>query len=147
MMMLLLLGKKYQTQICNKMAVRTKQPQEVNSQLQINEIVYFEIDPYNWGATTVNSENGETPVYQFTMYEYTIDSNGNRKPIMTIPILYKTATYDGMFGTIGSVELKNSFDDLIISEIDRVNKIPFSPNRVQNIRYWDLTASDLEKVV
>jgi len=129
------------------MAVRTKQPQKVNDQLKISEIVYFEIEPLYWGATTVNSENGETPVYQFTMYEYTIDSMGNRKPIMTIPIWYKTATYDAMFGTIGSVELKASFDDLIISEIDRINKIPFSPNRIQNIRYWDLTASDLEKVI
>jgi hypothetical protein len=129
------------------MAVRTKQPQEINSQLGINETVYFEIDPLYWGATVINTENGDTPVYQFTMYEYTIDSNGNRKPIITIPIYYKTATYDSMFGSFGSIELKDSFDDLIISEIDRVNQIPFSPNRVQNIRYWNLTASDLEKVV
>ena len=129
------------------MAVRTKQPQEISAQMQISDIVYFEIDPNDWGATTVNSESGEVNVYRFMMYEYSLDENGNRKPILSVPILYKTATYDAMFGTIGSVALKQQFDDLIIVEIDRVNKIPFSPNRIQNIRYWNLTATDLEKAV
>jgi hypothetical protein len=129
------------------MAVRTKEQQEINSQLGIFGVVYFELDPNDWGATTVNSENGEVNVYRFVMNEYTIDENGNRKSLFTFPILYKTATYDAMFGTIGSVALKQQFDDLIITEIDRVNKIPFSQNRIQNIRYWNLTATDLEKVV
>lgn len=129
------------------MAVRTKEPQRVNDQLKIDAIVYFELDPNDWGATTVNSENGEVNVYRFSMHEYSLDENGNKRTILSIPILYKTETYDALFGTIGSVALKQQFDDLIIAEIDRVNKIPFNPNRIQNIRYWDLTASDLEKVV
>lgn len=130
------------------MAVRTKQEQEINSQLGIFGIVYFELDPNNWGATTVNSENGDVNVYRFIMHEYMLDENGNRKNIVpSFPILYKASTYETLFGTIGPIELKAQFDDLIIAEIDRVNKIPFSPNRIQNIRYWDLTANDLEKVV
>lgn len=129
------------------MAVRTKQPQEISAQMQISDIVYFEIDPNDWGATVVNSENGEVNVYRFMMSEYSLDENGNRKPILSIPILYKTATYEALFGTIGPIDLKAQFDDLVIAEIDRVNQIPFSPNRIQNIRYWNLAASDLEKVV
>ncbi len=129
------------------MAVRTKQEQEINSQLGIFGIIYFELDPNDWGATTVNSENGDVNVYRFMMHEYTFDENGNKKPIFSFPILYKTSTYESLFGTIGPIQLKAQFDDLIIAEIDRVNKIPFSRNRIQNVRYWNLTATDLEKVV
>jgi len=129
------------------MAVRTKQPQLINAQLKISDIVYFEIDPNDWGASKVNTENGEVDAYRFVMHEYAVDENENRKPIMSIPILYKKATFISMFGNSSIVDILNNADDSIIFEIDRVNKIPFSPNRIQNIRYWDLTASDLEKVV
>lgn len=130
------------------MAVRTKEPQLINAQLQISDIVYFEIDTNDWGATKANTENGDVDVYRFILHEYSLDSNGKRKTIMSIPILYRRVglTIPALGGANIFYILENA-DDSIISEIDRVNKIPFSPNRIQNIRYWNLTSSDLEKVV
>ncbi len=130
------------------MAVRTKQPQLINSQLKISDIVYFEIDQNNWGATKVNTENGEIDVYRFILNEYSLDEEGVVKPIMSIPILYRRVGLTiPALGGANIIDILTNADDNIILEIDRVNKIPFSPNRIQNIRYWDLTASGLEKVV
>lgn len=129
------------------MAVRTKQPQLINAQFQFSDNVYFEIDPDDWGATVVNSKDGYVPAYRFVMHEYSLDVLGNRMPIMSIPILYKKSTFIQFFGNLSVNEILANADDNIITEIDRVNKIPFSTNRIQNVRYWDLTATDLEKVV
>lgn len=130
------------------MAVRTKQPQLINAQLKISDIVYFEIDPNEWGATKVNTENGEVDVYQFTLHEYSLDVNGKRKNIMSIPILYRRVGLTiPALGGANIIDILTNADDNIILEIDRVNQIPFSTSRIQNIRYWDLTASGLEKVV
>jgi hypothetical protein len=130
------------------MAVRTKQPQLINAQLKISDIVYFEIDQNNWGATKVNTENGEIDVYRFILNEYSLDEEGGVKPIMSIPILYRRVGLTiPALGGANIIDVLTNADDNIILEIDRVNQIPFSPNRIQNIRYWDLTASGLEKVV
>jgi len=130
------------------MAVRTKEPQLINAQLKISDIVYFEIDPNNWGATKVNTENGEVDVYRFILNEFSLDEEGVVKPIMSIPILYRRVGLTiPSLGGANIIDILTNADDNIISEIDRVNKIPFNLNRIQNIRYWDLVANDLEKVV
>lgn len=129
------------------MAVRTKQPQLINAQLKISDIVYFEIDPNNWGATRVNTPTGEADVYRFVLHEYALE-DGVKKNIMSMPILYRRVGLTiPSLGGANIIDVLSNPDENIISEIDRVNKIPFSENRIQNIRYWDLTANDLEKVV
>lgn len=130
------------------MAVRTKQPQLINAQMKLSDIVYFEIDPNDWGATRVNTPNGESDVYRFVLNEYYLDGAGKRQQITSIAILYRRVGVTiPALGGANVVDILSNADDNILSEIDRVNKIPFSPSRIQNIRYWDLTSSDLEKVV
>jgi len=99
-------------------------------------------------ATKVNNENGEVDVYRFILNEFSLDEEGVVKPIMSIPILYRRVGLTiPSLGGANIIDILTNADDNIISEIDRVNKIPFNLNRIQNIRYWDLVANDLEKVV
>lgn len=127
------------------MAVRTKQPQLIDAQLNISKVVYFKIG--NWFRGVSRTAQGELPVWQFEMIQYYIDDNGNEKLLKSSPVIYRQSTFNALFGSLSFLSFESQMDDLMIQQIDYVNKQSFTGSELMYVKYWDLESTDLEKVV
>lgn len=119
--------------------IKTKQPVLVDAEEQRSAIVYFEVTHY-----LVDRLNKK--IY-FNVGRFEENENGDLALVKEKKVAYKKSTYDALFGGLTEVEKEAQFDSLLIQQIHYVNNVhDWTGDEASRVRYWDLTADDLEVV-
>jgi hypothetical protein len=143
--------------------IRTKQPQVISGRNRLNAVVYIDVKGPDATATDIVTFNMGFHIL-LTSYETVIEMRPNGEvneegnPIMVStevtyakPYLklvdnevakYKKSTY---YGAVGNPSYTD-FDQVMISQIEYVNSRTWTGNELQQVYFWNLTASDLEVV-
>jgi hypothetical protein len=142
--------------------IRTKEPQIVDAMNRESAVVYLE--------ACNRRESKEAQTVTFDVFMYTIDTitaieykntpyqneQGetyyvNEPKTVTIPIkriiskrdaIYKMSTF---YGAVGN-PTPDQYDDVMIAQIDFINSKVWDGTEAQKVYFWNLTASDVEKV-
>jgi hypothetical protein len=146
--------------------IRTKQPQVVDAMNRESAVVYME------ACNRRESKEAQTvtfDVFMYTIesvtriesvptYKTRIDENGDtvnyvefENKAVTQPVkriiskreaVYKMSTF---YGAVGN-PTPSQYDDVMIAQIAFINSKVWDGSEVQKIYFWNLTASDVEKV-
>ena len=141
--------------------IRTKQPQVLDALNRISAVAYMEAEnrrepdgvvifdtvfkvldiEYRQTIENVvvsqNEEGGDIIEQQTKTFAHPYF-----KTIYTREARYKKSTF---YGAIGN-PAPSQYDDVMIAQIVYVNSKAWTGNELQKVYYWDLTATDLEKV-
>ena len=122
--------------------IKTKQPQVINEQRGKTAIVFFDIT-----HELIDRVRG---VRTYNLVQFVeVEKNGNitLEPTEENKIVFKESTVHSLFGALTLVEFQASQDALLIAQIDYINSYEWTGSEaMEPIRYWNLTASDLEIV-
>lgn len=146
--------------------IRTKEPQVVDAMNRESAVVYMEacnrreskeaqtvtFDVFMYTIETV------TRVESVPTYKTRIDENGDTvnyvefenksvtRPFLKIiskrDAIYKMSTF---YGAVGN-PTPSQYDDVMIDQIAFINSKVWDGSEVQKVYFWELTASDVEKV-
>jgi hypothetical protein len=142
--------------------IRTKQPQIVDSMNRESAVVYME--------ACNRRESKEAQTVTFDVFMYTIESVTSEEPLnvlktredgseyydtemanVTRPHLkiiskrdavYRMSTFYNVVGN----PTPSQYDDVMIAQIAFINSKVWDGSEVQKVYFWNLTASDVEKV-
>ena len=119
--------------------IRTKQPQLIDAQNGKSEIVYFDISH--------ELKDIVKGLVTFNMVSF-IMVDGQLQAIKENKAVYKLSTFDALYGAMSLNDFNNQIDSLMIGQIDYINKYTWVGTEVQDpVRFWNLTANDLEIVI
>jgi len=124
--------------------IKSTTPQLIDAQNQISEIVYFDMGP------AIHDRKNGLRKFNITTYIEDTDENGDPyfKGIKEDMSIFKEATFLGLWGALTIAEFEAQVDANLISQIDYINSYTWDGTEAQEpIRFWNLTASDLEIVV
>jgi hypothetical protein len=147
--------------------IRTKQPQVVDAMNRESAVVYMEacnrreskeaqtvtfdvfmytiesvtrIENVNVLKTRLDGETGETVNY------YEAEERNVTRPFLKIiskrDAIYKMSTF---YGAVGN-PTPSQYDDVMIAQIAFINSKVWDGTEAQKVYFWELTASDVEKV-
>ena len=143
--------------------IRTKQPQIIDAMNRREGIVYikalnrtenehaqtvsFEIEMYILKSVakeeTVRIDKENEAGEMYTSYERKIVTRNEWVFIGRRQAIYRMSTFYSIIGNVTPAQ----YDDVLIEQIDYINSRPLTGNEIQkDIYFWNLTASDLEKV-
>ena len=141
--------------------IRTKQPQVLDALNRISAVAYMEAENRREPDGVVifdtvfkvldielrqtienvvvgqNEEGGDIIEQQTKTFAHPYF-----KTIYTREARYKKSTF---YGAVGN-PAPSQYDDVMIAQIAYVNSKVWTGNELQKVYYWDLTATDLEKV-
>lgn len=123
--------------------IKTKTPQVIDAQTGKTGIVFF-----STSHELIDDLKG-VRTYNIAKYiEVERDGNMVLMPIGENKIVFKESTIQQLFGSMTLADFQNEKNkSLLIGQIDFINKYEWTGNEAMpEIRYWDLTASDLEIV-
>ena len=142
--------------------IRTKQPQVLDALNRISAVAYMEAENrrepdgvvifdtvfkvldvvHELGkvpiVTGTNEEGGDIIEFQTKMF-----AKPYFKTIYTREARYKKSTF---YGPYINNPNPSQYDDVMIAQIEFTNNRDWTGNELQKVYYWDLTATDLEKV-
>lgn len=124
--------------------IKSTTPQLIDAQNQISEIVYFDMGP------AIHDRKKGLRKFNITIYIEDTDVNGDTyyKGIKEEMSVFKEATFMGLWGNLTLIEFEAQVDANLISQIDYINSYTWDDTEAQApVRFWNLTASDLEIVV
>ena len=147
--------------------IRTKEPQVVDAMNRESAVVYMEacnrreskeaqtvtfdvfmytiesvtrVENVNVLKTRMDGETGETVNY------YEAEERTVTRPFLKIiskrDAIYKMSTF---YGAVGN-PTPSQYDDVMIAQIAFINSKVWDGSEVQKVYFWELTASDVEKV-
>jgi len=119
--------------------IRTKQPQLIDAQNGKSEIVYFDISH--------ELKDIVKGLVTFNMVSF-IMVDGQLHAIKENKAVYKLSTFNALYGAMTLNDFNDQIDSLMIGQIDYINKYTWVGTEVQDpVRFWNLTANDLEIVI
>jgi len=124
--------------------IKTTTPQLIDAQNQISEIVYFDMGP------SIHDRKDGLRRFNITIYVEAVNEEGENyyKGIKEEMSVFKEATFMGLWGNLTLIEFEAQVDANLISQIDYINSYTWDGTEAQApVRFWNLTASDLEIVV
>ena len=123
--------------------IKTKKVQLVNAQNGESAIVFF-----HCSHSAFDRVNNLRLFNIQTLIEVTENGQAGLKPIGESKAVYKEATFQALFGLKTVAEFEAELDALMIAQIDYINKYNWQGTEAQKpVKYWTLTAADLEIVV
>jgi len=124
--------------------IKSTTPQLIDAQNQISEIVYFDMGP------AIHDRKDGLRRFNITIYVEAVNEEGENyyKGIKEEMSVFKEATFMGLWGNLTLIEFEAQVDANLISQIDYINSYTWDSTEAQApVRFWNLTASDLEIVV
>jgi len=124
--------------------IKSTTPQLIDAQNQISEIVYFDMGP------AIHDRKDGLRRFNITIYVEAVNEEGENyyKGIKEEMSVFKEATFMGLWGNLTLIEFEDQVDANLISQIDYINSYTWDGTEAQEpVRFWNLTASDLEVVV
>lgn len=123
--------------------IKTTTPQVVNAQTGESAIVFFDIT-----HELIDRMKG---IRTFNLVHFIeVEKNGQTTlhPIGENKVIFKEATIQSLYGALTLTQFQNQMDALLIGQIEYINSYEWTGGEAMKpIRYWNLTASDLEIVV
>lgn len=143
--------------------IRTKQPQVLDALNRVSAVAYmesenrrepdgvvifdtvFKVLDIEYIKETVNRPNGEVNELDQPILVPTLITIAKPyfKTIYKREARYKKSTF---YGPYINNPTPDQYDDVMIAQIEFTNNRDWTGNELQKVYYWNLTASDLEKV-
>lgn len=122
--------------------IRSKTPQLIDAQNQTSAIVYLDMNP------AVQDRVGGIRKFNITTYiEITVDGVTTLRGIKENLAVFKETTFLSLWGDLTLIEFNDQMDANLITQIDYINSYDWDGTEAQQpVRFWNLTASDLEIV-
>ena len=124
--------------------IKTKLPQIVDAQNGVSKVVYFKVS-----HELVDNLSG-TRMYNVVSYIEQVNEQGQSQlvAIKENKAIFKESTIQALYGAMTLIEFQASQDALLIAQIDYVNSYDWTGDEAQKepVKYWALTANDLEIV-
>lgn len=123
--------------------IRTKQPKVINPQLGESAIIYFK--------TLVGISDYQNKTQHFNIGMFVKKQiNGVDTFVSALPEsmgTFNQSTFLSIFGDMTVTQFIDNLDSSLMAQIEYINNFQWSGEKTEKIiRFWDLTAADLEIV-
>jgi len=124
--------------------IKSKTPQLIDAQNQINAIVFLDMGP------AVQDRKNGLRKFNITTYVEAQNESGETvlHGIKENVAVFKESTFQSIWGTYTIAEFEANVDQFMIDQIEYINSYDWQGNESQApVRFWNLTADDLEIVL
>lgn len=121
--------------------IKTKQPQVIDAQNGMSAEVYFSIihEEKDYSMNTV------TFVILSSILVVNDENETRLQGVKKNKAVFRLSTFNNLFGSLTLQEYEDTKDQLLINQIDYINKHDWTGNEpMPRNSYWNLTKDDLE---
>lgn len=123
--------------------IRSKTPQLIDAQNQISAVVYLDMGP------AIQDRKNGFRKFNITTYISSVNQEGQTvlTGIKENVAVFTEATFMSLWGTNTLADFEANIDNFMIQQIDYINSYTWAGTEAQQpVRFWNLTAADLEIV-